>query len=55
LQEAVRHTIDEVRSQLTIRKLNIDGTPLGAVPDITPTLPLVKPQDSPPKPWPRLV
>jgi peptidyl-prolyl cis-trans isomerase C len=50
LQEAVQHTIDEARSQLTIRKLNIDGTPLGAVPDITPTLPIVKPPDSPPKP-----
>ena len=50
LQEAVQRTIEEARSQLTIRKLNIDGTPLGAVPDITPNLPVVKPPDSPPRP-----
>ena len=50
LREAVQRTIDEARGQLTIRKFNVDGSPLGAVQDITPPQPLVKPQDSPPKP-----
>ena len=50
LQEAVQRTVDQARSQLTIRKFNVDGTPLGPVPDITPPQPLVKPQDGPPKP-----
>ena len=48
LQEAVQRTIEQARSQLTIRKFNIDGSPLGAVPDITPPQPIVKPQDNPP-------
>jgi peptidyl-prolyl cis-trans isomerase C len=50
LQEAVQHTIDEARAQLSIRKFNVDGSPLGAVPDITPAQPLVKPEGTPPKP-----
>jgi peptidyl-prolyl cis-trans isomerase C len=48
LQEAVQRSIDQARSQLTIRKFNIDGSPLGAVPDITPPQPIVKPPDNPP-------
>jgi peptidyl-prolyl cis-trans isomerase C len=50
LQEAVQRTIDEARGQLSIRKYNVDGSAVGAVPDITPAQPLVKPQDTPPKP-----
>jgi len=50
LREAVQRAIDEARSQLTIRKFNVDGSPLGAVPDITPAQPLVKPKDAAPKP-----
>jgi len=50
LQEAVQHAIDTARSQLTIRKFNMDGSTLGAVPDITPPQPIVKPQDTAPKP-----
>ncbi len=45
LREAVQQTIDEARSQLTIRKFNVDGTPIGATPDTT-----SQPQDSPLKP-----
>ncbi|HEX7198962.1 MAG TPA: peptidylprolyl isomerase, partial [Dongiaceae bacterium] len=50
LREAVQQTIDQARSQLTIRKFNVDGSALGAVPDITPPQPLVKPEESPAKP-----
>jgi peptidyl-prolyl cis-trans isomerase C len=49
LQEAVQRTIDEARGELSIRKYNVDGSALGAVPDITPAQPLVKPQDTPPR------
>ena len=47
LQDGIRQAIDEAPSQLTIRKVNVEGTPLGAVPDITPASPLVKPEPSP--------
>lgn len=50
LQDAVQLTIEQARSQLTIRKYNLDGSPLGAIPDITPAQPLIKPADSTPKP-----
>lgn len=50
LQEAVQHVIDQARSELSIRKYNVDGSPLGAVPDITPAQPLVKSLDAQPKP-----
>jgi peptidyl-prolyl cis-trans isomerase C len=50
LREAVQSSIDDARSQLAIRKFNVDGSPLGAVPDITPAQPLVKPKDAVPKP-----
>jgi peptidyl-prolyl cis-trans isomerase C len=50
LQEAVQHAIDAARSQLVIHKYNVDGSPIGAVPDITPAQPLVKQQDTTPKP-----
>jgi peptidyl-prolyl cis-trans isomerase C len=46
LREAVQRTIDEARSQLTIRKFNVDGTPIGEAPDATPA----KPDDALPKP-----
>jgi peptidyl-prolyl cis-trans isomerase C len=49
LQEAVQRTIDEARGELSIRKYNVDGSALGAVPDITPAQPLVKPESTPPK------
>jgi peptidyl-prolyl cis-trans isomerase C len=50
LQDAVQKTIDEARAQLTIRKYNVDGTPMGVVPDITPVQPMVKQEDTAPKP-----
>lgn len=50
LQEAVQKEIDQARSQLTIHKFNVDGSPLGAVSDISPTQPMVKPPEEPPKP-----
>jgi len=50
LQAAVQSTLKQARDQLTIRKFNVDGSPMGAVPDITPSQPLVKTEDSPPKP-----
>jgi peptidyl-prolyl cis-trans isomerase C len=49
LQEAVQRAVDGARSQLTIHRFNVDGTPLGAVPDITPVQPAMKPPE-PPKP-----
>ena len=50
LQAAVQSTIKQARDQLMIRKFNVDGTPMGAVPDITPSQPLIKTEDAPPKP-----
>jgi peptidyl-prolyl cis-trans isomerase C len=50
LREAVQQAIDEARSQLTIRKFNVDGSPMGVVSDITPQQPLAKPQDTQPRP-----
>lgn len=50
LQEAVQREIDQARSQLTIHKFNVDGSPMGAVSDISPTQPMVKPPEEPPKP-----
>lgn len=47
LQNAIQHTIDDARAQLTIHKFNVDGTPMGAVSDISPTQPMVKPDDAP--------
>jgi peptidyl-prolyl cis-trans isomerase C len=51
LQEAVQRKIDQARSQLAIHKFNVDGTPLGAGPDVTSAPPpMVKPQDNPSRP-----
>lgn len=50
LQEAIQRTIDQARSQLAIRKFNVDGSQLGAVPDITPPQPMVKPPETPQRP-----
>jgi len=46
LQEAAARAIERARSQLTIHKYNMDGTPLSVVPDIIPAQPLVKRDDS---------
>ncbi len=43
LQEAAARAIEQARSQLTIHKYNMDGTPVSAVPDIIPAQPIVKP------------
>jgi peptidyl-prolyl cis-trans isomerase C len=50
LRDAVQQAIDQARSQLAIRKFNVDGSALGAVPDITPAQPLVKSKDATPNP-----
>jgi len=50
LQEAIVQTIQQARSELAIRKFNVDGTPLGPVSDITPSQTMVKPEDTPSKP-----
>jgi peptidyl-prolyl cis-trans isomerase C len=47
LQEAIQKTITDARSQLTIHKFNIDGSPMGAVQDVSPTHPMVKPDEKP--------
>ncbi len=47
LQQAIQSTIAEARGQLVIRKFNVDGTALGAVPDITPAQSMVKPEEKP--------
>jgi peptidyl-prolyl cis-trans isomerase C len=44
MQEAVQHVVDEARGEATIREFNLDGTPLGAVPDIRPEQPVTKPE-----------
>lgn len=44
MQEAVQKVVDEARGQVTIREFNLDGTPLGAVPDIRPEQSVVKPE-----------
>lgn len=49
LQEAVQREIDQARTELTIHKFNIDGSPMGKVSDISPTQPMAKPPE-PPKP-----
>jgi peptidyl-prolyl cis-trans isomerase C len=46
LQEAAARAVQRARSQLTIHKYNMDGTPVSTVPDIIPAQPLVKPDDS---------
>jgi peptidyl-prolyl cis-trans isomerase C len=49
LQERVQSLIAEARSQLTIHKFNVDGTVLGADPDVATAQPTQKPPE-PPKP-----
>ena len=43
LQEAAARAIERARSQLTIHKYNMDGTPVSTMPDIIPPQPFVKP------------
>ncbi len=47
LQDAVQREIDQARTELTIHKFNIDGSPMGKVSDISPTQPMVKPPEQP--------
>jgi peptidyl-prolyl cis-trans isomerase C len=47
LQEAIQKTIADARAQLTIHKFNVDGTPMSGAEDISPTPPMVKPDDKP--------
>lgn len=44
MQEAVQKVVDEARKEVTIREFNLDGTPMGAVPDIRPEEPVIKPE-----------
>ena len=47
MQEAVQHAIEQARSQVSVRKFNLDGTAMGAIQDISPTQPMVKPPETP--------
>ena len=50
LQEGIQSTIGQARASLTIRKFNVDGTPLGVVPDIALEQPTLTPPESPKPP-----
>ncbi len=50
MEEATQRAIGEARAQLSIRKFNLDGTPMAAVPDITPQQPMVRPQEGSARP-----
>ena len=44
MQEAVQKVVGEARKDITIREFNLDGTPMGVVPDIRPEGPVIKPE-----------
>ena len=44
MQEAVQKVVDEARQKVSIRVFNLDGTPMGVVPDIRPEQSVIKPE-----------
>jgi peptidyl-prolyl cis-trans isomerase C len=46
LQEAAADLIDQARGQLAIHKFNVDGTEMGALPNTSPPLPMVQPDNN---------